>query len=503
MVKKIFKNYGHYIYLYIFSCFALSLCSHFSPFFEYNFSADPSIYLTIGRGIMNGLVPYKDLLDIKGPIIFFLYAIFSPIKIGTNYFGIFILETIALWVSVTFIYKTILLVSKSKNWSLILTLIYPFILLNYDSFMNGGEAEEFILPFIFILIYLTFKIINNNYKILKKQYLFLGFSVGFVFWIKYTCLGSWIAFYLCMLFILLINKNHQELKKLIKYSFLGFLIPTIFILGYFIANNAFNDLIWGYFGWNYFYGGLTDQNKLKYIFFVISHSFSPFFKQNLIIWFIVIASPYYIILKSKLLKNFSAKLIFLFMIFNNIAFEIIGGTMYSYYQLITIPFGAISLCWIATKLKKIRIQKLFLTFITSGIILIGILIENPNIKYSKLTGYIPYEARFAEIMKQSNNKISLLDFNKLENGWYNYLNIFPPTKYFNKMNSHRTETYTPFIRTQLSIIKKQKVEFIICIVSNYKNENKWLNNVYKHYKVIDSQKVNDVYANRILLLKKK
>ncbi|WP_290033387.1 hypothetical protein [Ligilactobacillus cholophilus] len=503
MIKKIFKNYGHYIYLYIFSCFALLLCSHFSPLYKYNFSEDPSIYLTIGRGIMHGLIPYKDLLDIKGPIIFFLYAIFSPIKIGTNYFGIFILETIALWISVTFIYKTILLVSKSKNWSLILTLIYPFILLNYDSFMNGGEAEEFILSFIFILIYLTFKIINNNYKATKKQYLFLGFSVGFVFWIKYTCLGAWLAFYLCNFFILIKQKDYIEIKKMIYYSLLGFMFPTAFVFGYFLINHAFNDLVWGYFGWNYLYGGLSNETFLKHLFFIISHSLVPFLRQNIIIWLLVILIPYILIFSSSLVKQTNAKLVLLSMIFCNMAVETIAGIMYSYYQLLAIPFVVLSLSWLAIKLKDYRIKTSFLIPIVSFFTFLGIITENPSIFNSNLFGYTPYQVRFANLMKKNPKNVSVLDFNELDSGWYNYLGIMPPTKYFNKMNMHHDGEYRPFINAQLNIIKKRKVKYVICIDSNYKNANKWNKVVYKNYRLIDEQKINDQYINKYLLLERK
>lgn len=506
MVKKTFKNYGHYIYLYIFSCFALSLCSHFSPFYKYNFSCDPSIYLTIGRGIMDGLVPYKDLLDIKGPITFFLYAIFSPIKIGTNYFGIFILESIILCISVTFIYKTILLMSKSQLWSFALTLVYPIFLLNQQTFITGGEAEEFILPFIFILIYITLKIIKNNYYATPKQYLFLGFSVGFVFWIKFTCLGSWIAFYLCMFFILLINKNYQELKKLIKYSFLGFLIPTIFILGYFIFNNALDDLIWGYFGWNMEYGSIK-ENIFKKLFFMIFYSFfafSKFFsKCTFIVWIFITAIPYLVIIFSSLVKKKSAKIMLALMVFSGIFFELSGGFMCLYYQLISIPYVVISLSWIAKKMKKIHVGKCALALIISTISLCGILKFNPSIKNSILTSYHPYQLRFAKIIQKDNKEFSILDFNELDHGWYNYLNCMPPTKHFNKMNLQQQREYKTYIDAQVDIVKKRKVKYIICPISRYKKINRFNNLVFKNYRILAQENVTDDARTKVLLLVRK
>lgn len=477
----------------------LLFCSHFSPLYEFNFSPDPSIYLTMGRGIMNGLVPYKDLLDIKGPIIFFLYALFSPIKLGTNYFGIFILETIALWISITFLYKTIILISKSTTWAFLLTLIYPFILLNRFSFMDGGEAEEFILPFIFILIYLTIKIINNNYQATKFQYLFLGFSFGFVFWIKYTCIGAWLAFYLCVCIILLSHKNYTELKSLFIYNSIGFLIPTIFILGYFIINNALYDFIWGYFGWNFIYGSSTSKGIINYISFIIFHSLFPFLKQNPFIWILVTVGPYFVILKSKLLRKTSTKLVLLLMVFTNMALETIGGTMYSYYQLIAIPFITFFMGWIAIKLKKVKFKLGILTPIISIFSILLVLLVNPSIKESKLTNYNIYQQQFTKIITKNGTTSSVLDFNELDRGWYNYLNILPPTKYFNKMNSHKKE-YKTLTNAQLKLVKEKKVEYIICPVTNWKFDIKLNKTVFKNYHVIAQKKFSNTY--KLILLEK-
>lgn len=504
MNKSFFKAYGHYIYLYIFSCFVLSLCSHFSFFYKYNFSCDPSIYLTIGRGIIDGLIPYKDLLDIKGPIIFFLYAIFSPIKIGTNYFGIFILETIALWISITFIYKIIFLVSKSKKWSFFLTLIYPYVLFIQGAFLSGGEAEEFILPFVFILIYLTLKIIHNNFKTTKLQYLFLGFSIGFVFWIKYTCLGAWIAFYLCMIIISLTSKNFNELKKLINYTFIGFLIPTLLIIGYFITNHALSDLIWGYFGWNYVYGGSTHESFSMKLIFILCRSFSTFFKGNIIIWFLVVFGPYYTIFCTKLIKQNSAKIMLALMTFSSIALELIGGMMFPYYRLMAFPFSVITFCWLATIFKKIKINKWLMLISITLMSLIGVLINNPSIKQSKLTNYHSYQETFAKIITKKDNTPSILDFNEIDQGWYNYLGVLPPTKYFNKMNTHYDTEYKAFTKAQLNIIQNRKVKYVICPILKNKKENKFNKIVFQNYQIIKQQKINDGGNKKeVLLLERK
>lgn len=468
---------------------------------------DPSIYLTIGRGMLDGLVPYKNLLDIKGPIIFMLYSIFSTLKIKTSYIGIFILECLILMLSVTFVYKSLMLISNSKKWSFVLTLFYPFIFLNGDAFITGGESEEFILPLIIILVYFTLKLIKNNYQCSKYSFILQGCLFGIAFWIKYTTTGAWIAFYLVLFFIYINKKNWQMLKNLVIYSILGFLIPSFIIILFFTLNHAFPDLLWGYFGWNYLYGGSSHQGILQQIIFSIFHSFTIFLRRNPIIWILVIAGPYFAIFTNKIVKDKSAKILLVSMTLGSTAFVLIGGIMYSYYQLMAVPFVVITFGLIAQSIKgKLKIKSKVLTIVCTLIGLGSVFLVNQNVKKSSLFGYIPYQERFAhEIVDNSDySKPSILDFNKLDHGWYNYLNVLPPTKYFSKMNFHyENGEYKPLTKAQLDIIKNKKVQFVIMPISKKANENKLNHYVMQNYKIIDRQKVNDVNTVQVILLERK
>lgn len=56
------------------SIFSFLICyysSYVSPYYEIPVSCDPIIYHLMGRGMMEGLMPYRDLFDQKGPFIFF------------------------------------------------------------------------------------------------------------------------------------------------------------------------------------------------------------------------------------------------------------------------------------------------------------------------------------------------------------------------------------------------------------------------------------------------
>lgn len=75
------------------ACLALLVATSSSPLYATNFWTDTNIYFTIGRGMTRGLMPYRDLFDHKGPLLFILYALGAAIS-DTSFIGVFALEAL-------------------------------------------------------------------------------------------------------------------------------------------------------------------------------------------------------------------------------------------------------------------------------------------------------------------------------------------------------------------------------------------------------------------------
>lgn len=73
----------------------LSFFSKNSFFYPLNNGADINMFYTMGKGIANGLVCYRDIFDQKGPIWYFLYTIAYFLD-RNGYWGIFLIEIILL-----------------------------------------------------------------------------------------------------------------------------------------------------------------------------------------------------------------------------------------------------------------------------------------------------------------------------------------------------------------------------------------------------------------------
>lgn len=83
------------IILFGFAFLNMMVLSLSSPLYSFNNGVDPNTMFTVGRGLLSGLMPYKDLFEQKGPLVFLLHTVAALIS-KTNFIGIYFLESLAL-----------------------------------------------------------------------------------------------------------------------------------------------------------------------------------------------------------------------------------------------------------------------------------------------------------------------------------------------------------------------------------------------------------------------
>ena len=132
---------------------ALLIATTSSPLYAANFWTDTNIYFTIGRGMTRGLMPYRDLFDHKGPLLFMLYALGAAIS-DTSFIGVFILETLSLAAAVYAGWRTVSLFGGGRL-TLLSMPILAAVVCCCTAFTQGGSAEEFALPALAAGVYLA------------------------------------------------------------------------------------------------------------------------------------------------------------------------------------------------------------------------------------------------------------------------------------------------------------------------------------------------------------
>jgi len=194
-------------------------------------STDSGIYQNIAKEMLNGKVLYKDLFDIKGPFIFFIYTLSFILKIDYN---VYLLDIIIYSISYFFIYKTLLNKTNSIYYSFIMGLICASI----SSVLHDTLVPESIM--LLTISYMSYWIISKKYLNPSiTSLLVCGVLTGIIFWTKYS-----IGVFIAIIYFYFIYKKPSW--KNILYPFLGFSIPTSIVFGYFIHQGSLYELFYAY-----------------------------------------------------------------------------------------------------------------------------------------------------------------------------------------------------------------------------------------------------------------
>lgn len=220
-----------------------------SIFYPINEWQDVNIYYTIGKGMHYGLVPYHDLIDQKGPVIFFLYYIAYALT-PNSFFGLAILQMCSMAVFLYYIGKIADYIVANK-YTVFVQMTMAAIIFSSSAYFTGGSAEEFILALWAISMFDLLNIRSTEY-VTRWTALRSGIITGIVLFAKFNLLGFWAVLCLTVAVIELRKKDYSALFQLILFYVFGIVLITAFIMLYFVLNDAEIDLFNKYFYDNLF-----------------------------------------------------------------------------------------------------------------------------------------------------------------------------------------------------------------------------------------------------------
>ena len=113
MVTFLKKRKWIILFCFFVSFFCITICSKNSFLYVFNEWPDANAFFTVGKGWMNGLIPYKDLFEQKGPVLYLLYGIGYLFSHDT-FFGIYLLEILSYTVFLYYCYKIARLFLEEK-----------------------------------------------------------------------------------------------------------------------------------------------------------------------------------------------------------------------------------------------------------------------------------------------------------------------------------------------------------------------------------------------------
>lgn len=287
---------------------------------------DTNAMLTVGQAWKNGIVPYKEIFEQRGPIMFFYYLLANLVS-SQGYLGLFIIEIANLFFLYFISFKFLKLIKKSLILNAFLASFLPLAFIASAGFEEGGSPEEFAAPWVLLGIYLIFKAYKKNYLNWKTISFLIGICASLVFWIKYSIVGSLFFCAIYLLYLFIKTKRYKLIWQGLVFSLIGFAIISLIIIIYFASQHAFHDLLFTYFTVNSKYYA-PKSLFLKWLLRVFSLNGLVLF--NLLYWILGISSLIFI------KKRINSFLTFLF-IWADIgiaSFIFYAGSLFAYGNLI-------------------------------------------------------------------------------------------------------------------------------------------------------------------------
>ncbi len=258
--------FAAFLFVFLFSSTTSPLYEH-HPFW---FHGDSGIFQEMGVCLTQGGIPYVDLFDHKGPVLWFVQAF--GIFISPQW-GLMALQTIFLFFTLLLWYKTTLLLVDKQILSLIISILGLLFLMAF--YERGNLCEEWSLPFISLPIFLYFKRWKNAINKKNPIYshtntLILGLCVGILAMIRLNNTAPLIGFALWHFFRCIQSKEYKRIWTDLALISGGMIIIILLCSLFYLINAGWSgvyEMIYGTFIFNFIYindtGSLSLNTYLK------------------------------------------------------------------------------------------------------------------------------------------------------------------------------------------------------------------------------------------------
>lgn len=458
--KESFSSKKVLLYILVISVVTITICSKSSPLYPLNDWVDSNIYMSIGKSMLDGKVPYRDLYDHKGPFIFALHAIASVVS-RTSFLGVWLIEIACAFFFLYYSFKSLALFCN-KHALFWLPLIA---LLTYTSlsFAHGDSAEELSLPFLAYAMWIGLKAIHDGKYPSTGQLIAVGITSGCIFWMKYTVIGLYIGWFIALVVFLPKERKLRLIWSMVWKIVLGVIISTFPWVLYFGINHAIQDWLKVYFFDNFqYYPTERTVNILFHIAIHLGLNIKDILVYNASGIILLIVGIAYLFYKKK--RKYAYYFVFIFISSYFITYA--GNVRHSYAPLVFsvflvcgfICFDALLYDRLQPFITKFRLWKLLYSVLL--IVLLFVLSSNTYmLQYDKED--LP-QYKFKAIIDQTPDA-KVLMYKSMDTGVYTVCNIDPAFKYFFYPNLQNEE----LDMEQKSYITEGECDYAIVRIAKY------------------------------------
>ena len=410
-----------------------------SPAYPINDWCDANIYLSIGKGMSEGQVVYRDLYDHKGPLLYFMHMLCAFISFE-DFFGVYVMEAL-LCAAFLFLSHRVLCLYGARKAAWAALPVLALALYTSVSFAEGDSAEEMCMPLLMGMMYLTLRFLRSDDRAMKTGTLIAhGLLAGCVFWIKFTIMGVPAGLLLALLIRHAVRREWKECGRMVLWVGAGFALSAVPWVLYFGATHGIGEWLGVYLYDNLFlYGGtvlgLFDRIKTMALLMGSWIASNWRYTALMILGLVWMLRRGWEGAAMWLGAGFGALVVF------------IGCVEFPYYGQAIAPFGMlglIPLCMLAEKYLNGKLAAAVPAALTAACIaLCPLVCFNMNADYGVKFGQPREETmhyQFAEYINQTEDPV-LVNYGFMDAGFFTAAGISPKTLYFHANNVSNPEMH--------------------------------------------------------------
>lgn len=441
----------------------------FRPFSNYNLQTDESVFMYIGKQMVNGLVPYKDLFDHKGILLYFFNYIGFLLS-DESYWGIWLVCILNAFAYALIQIKILKMITNSKT-IIFLSEFAVIALFAVRCDRAANLTEGYALPWISLALYICLKyFVRKSYKI--NEIILLGISFAVVFFLRCNMVGVFVLLPI-ILIIMIIHKKGIEILKCIASFIIGLLLICIPLLVYFVKTDSLSYMIRYYLEFNFIYA--KESASLATIFFVMAS-----LAEHLVIPFTILLSFPFFCRNRVYILNLVALIV-------SLVLASMSGRNYPHYAVVMLPMCAVLLCYfmqiikseIPDKVGSIKMYQL-LNVAAALLVILAVCVKNPI----TTAGYTSADAADEYILTNtSENDDVLIIGNDVSR--YLYTDRYTSNRFFYQVPPANISEviYQDF----LNEFEKKQSDFLIFInVSRFEKEETNMSTFWKYVNSLET-----------------
>lgn len=305
---------------------------------------DSSVFKTVAMYIDQGLMPYTDVFDHKGPLIYFYNWIGMQIAYWR---GIWIIELLSMFFTFGILYKTARLYCGRIFACLSLAIIWTNLVLYFE---GGNLVEEYAMPFIALALYLFSDYLLNS-RTTRLRLILCGGAFGAVVLLRANMIPVWIVFGVLILIKEWKEKQYKKLGGFVGWFFCGLTVMCLPFFLWLLYHGSFRDFLQSYiiFNLKYTSSGISIYDRYQ--------AFS-WFTDN-VIFMMALACMFVVVKKYNSYITVGTTLSVLLTVF----FICMSGRKYGHYAMILVPVLHLSFVILGRFIEKTEKSKVSAYFI--------------------------------------------------------------------------------------------------------------------------------------------